>query len=194
MKKTILIFSLSTIVLACNNNVKTEDVSKKADSLQSILDNQKKIADAEQKETDEMKQKEDYQLSQQAELIRQRNELVNNVEVDNSNYSVAVLGGVNPFEVYVTNNGNYEVNNLIVEINYLKNNGAVIEYEKINFGRVKSKEKKTISSSGSLNGRQVEIKIIEYTCSDLNLCYFYDENIALSASRGTLVEDPYICQ
>lgn len=193
-KNLILIVSLSTIVIACNNNVKTEEVSKKADSLQSILDNQKTIAEAEQKEADEMKQKEDYQLAHQAELIAQKNALINSISVDNSTYSVGALGGVMPFDVYVINNGDYEINNTIVEVKYFKNNGKIAETQKLIFGNIKPKEKKTITTDQTVNGRQVEIIIMEYTCSDLNVCYYYDENLILSASRGTLSDDAYFCE
>ena len=83
-----------------------------------------------------------------------------------NNYKVGLFGGINGLQLTVFNTSNQVVDKVIVGLDYLKQNGVVVQSENVSFSSIKPKGAKTIAIPGSNRGVKVRYKILKVSSHD----------------------------
>jgi hypothetical protein len=83
------------------------------------------------------------------------------LRVKTNNYKVGLFGGINGLQLTVFNNSSQFVDRVIVSLDYLRANGAVVQSENISFSSIKPLGAQTISIPGSKRGVKVRYKILK---------------------------------
>lgn len=122
----------------------------------------------------------------QARLRSMRNNWSRYFRLEANDYDVVPLvGGILPFEVTVSNNADYAVDELTVRISYIKSGGKVYKTETVSFRNIPAHASRTKDAPGSTRGSSIVRKITHVRCSALNLCY--------PKGSGGKSSDPYYC-
>lgn len=87
--------------------------------------------------------------------------LKNQVRLSASNYTVGLFGGINGLQLTVFNTSPQMVDKVIVALDYLRPNGAVVQSENVSFSSIRPKGAQTISIPGSNRGVKVRYKILK---------------------------------
>ena len=88
------------------------------------------------------------------------------LQVTTNNYKVGLFGGINGLQLTVFNTSNQVVDKVIVGLDYLKQNGVVVQSENVSFSSIKPKGAKTIAIPGSNRGVKVRYKILKVSSHD----------------------------
>ena len=83
-----------------------------------------------------------------------------------NNYKVGLFGGINGLQLTVFNVSPQVVDKVIVAVDYLRPNGAVVQSENVSFSTIKPKSAQTISIPGSNRGVKVKYKILKVFAHD----------------------------
>lgn len=83
-----------------------------------------------------------------------------------NNYKVGLFGGINGLQLTVFNLSPQVVDKVIVAVDYLRPNGAVVQSENVSFPTIKPKSVQTISIPGSNRGVKVKYKILKVVAHD----------------------------
>ena len=89
------------------------------------------------------------------------------LQVSTNNYKVGLFGGINGLQLTVFNTSPQVVDKVIVALDYLRPNGAVVQSENIAFTSIKPKGAQTIAIPGSNRGVKVKYKIVKDNCPRL---------------------------
>jgi hypothetical protein len=116
-----------------------------------------------------------------------RNNITSLVQVTTNEYSVSTFGGISNLDVLVTNNTDYTIDQIIVEIDYIKENGGIYTTEYLTFNNISANQNKSLSAPDSNRGLSVKLTKQSITSTDLNLCY--DNNFTPAVGDP----DPYKC-
>jgi len=88
------------------------------------------------------------------------------LQVSTNHYKVGLFGGINGLQLTVFNTSPQVVDKVVVALDYLRPNGAVVQSENIAFTSIKPKGAQTIAIPGSNRGVKVKYKIIRITAHD----------------------------
>jgi len=88
------------------------------------------------------------------------------LQVTTNNYKVGLFGGINGLQLTVFNTSSQVVDKVIVGLDYLKQNGVVVQSENVSFSSIKPKGAKTIAIPGSNRGVKVRYKILKVNSHD----------------------------
>lgn len=105
--------------------------------------------------------------------------------VANSNYTYSLIGGVDPFDVTISNKTDYLVDEMIVTAHYYKSNGEPFKSEDIHFYNVTPNSTATERSQGSIRGVRVAAEITKIISKRMHFCYPSDNGNPA---------DPYFCR
>jgi hypothetical protein len=138
----------------------------------------------------------DYQEDEQARVnaeITARNRKIRNsidsyVGVSTNTYTVDALGGITNLDAAVQNNTLFLLDEVDVEIEYIKENGNVFKTELVTIYNISGKQDKSVSVPDSERGLSVNVKVISIRSKELKLCY--DNLVAPEAGKV----DPYFCK
>jgi hypothetical protein len=83
------------------------------------------------------------------------------LRLSTNNYKVGLFGGINGLQLTVFNLSPQIVDKVIVAVDYLRPNGAVVQSENVSFSIIKPKSAQTISIPGSNRGVKVKYKILK---------------------------------
>lgn len=100
-------------------------------------------------------------------------------------YNYREIGGIDPFVVQVTNDTEYKLDNVDVDIEYIKSNGEVYDTETLVFKNVSANSNLQLYSSGSERGTSARAQISNIGSSKMNFCYPSDNGNQ---------NDPYFCK
>lgn len=100
-------------------------------------------------------------------------------------YTYREIGGIDPFIVQVTNKTEYKMDNIDVDVEYIKSNGEVYETETLVFKNVAANSSLQLYSSGSDRGTSVRAQISNIGSSKMHFCYPSDNGNP---------NDPYFCK
>ena len=100
-------------------------------------------------------------------------------------YSYREIGGIDPFIVQVNNNTEYKMDNIDVDVDYVKANGEVYFTETLVFNNVSANSSLQLYSSGSDRGTSVRAQISNVSSSKMHFCYPMDSGNP---------NDPFFCK
>lgn len=88
-------------------------------------------------------------------------ELKKYLQVESNDYKVGVFGGINDLRLTVVNNSAYELDKVVLEVDYLKPKGEPIETEKFTYFAIPAHGKKTLDIPPSKRGVKVKYRIVD---------------------------------
>lgn len=150
-------------------------------SITKVLDEkeQEKLTEEENKRIEEEKRIE----AAKREIRRNLN---NYITIRPNNYSVGLLGGIRNLSFNVTNNTGYLIENVELEVTYIKSNGGVYTIKKVKIENIPANGIGTQKVSDEGRGTSIEFDIKEIYSSKLDLCYIKNRENGNS-------DDPYKC-
>ncbi|WP_207420191.1 DUF4339 domain-containing protein [Desertivirga brevis] len=116
-----------------------------------------------------------------------RNDWSSHISAKPNEYEVDKLGGISLLEVRVTNSMAYPLDEVKVEVKYIKENGDVFETEYVKIKNVPANGKASMPAPDSNRGTSVQLKIVAVQSTALNFCYNAEVEY-------TSAEDPYLCK
>lgn len=116
-----------------------------------------------------------------------RNAINEHVKVTTKHYSALSLKGLSKFEINISNNTNYTLNQVEVFVDFLKNDGLKIETKKINFNNIEANDNQLKYTAYSNNISTIHATITVIYSTELNLCYTNTAKPSLNNN------DPYRC-
>jgi len=95
-----------------------------------------------------------------------KTDLKKQLKVTANNYKVGLFGGINGLQLTVFNTSAQPVDKVIVGLDYLKPNGAVVQSGNVVFSSIRPKGMQTLSVPGSARGVKVRYKILKAKAHD----------------------------
>jgi hypothetical protein len=127
-----------------------------------------------------------------AELTEKNRSYRNNIEqyvsASTNQYTYNELGGISNLDIIVTNNTDYLLNEVNVNIDYIKDNGGIYKTEIVTIYNIPAKQDKSASAPESNRGTSVNAKVQSISSKKLHMCY--DNSFAPKAGEI----DPYFCK
>ena len=117
-----------------------------------------------------------------------RNNIEQYVGANTNRYSYSELGGISNLDIIVTNNTEYLLDEVNVNVDYIKDNGGIYKSEIVTIYNIPAKQDKSVSAPESDRGTSVEAKIQTISSKKLHMCY--DNTFAPKAGKI----DPYFCK
>lgn len=136
------------------------------------------------KEEDKLIHQEQKQEAEQ----QTRNAITTLVVANTNEYTSNGLGGISNLDITVTNNTNYILDEVMVEVEYIKKNGGIFKVEKLVLKNSSPNDTKSIRAPDSNRGKTVRVSIKSIYSKQLNLCY--DNNKPIIPGNP----DPFICK
>lgn len=134
---------------------------------------------------------EENKLKQEA-LTKKNMEYRNNwssyISANRTDFSYSELGGIYDLNIDVTNGTEYVINELIVDVEYLKANGSIFKTESLYFYNLKPNSKKRLKAPDSERGTNVNYFISYIYSKKFKFCYEIN-----SIGNGSL-NDPWKCK
>ncbi len=91
------------------------------------------------------------------------------IHVTNSGYTSRFFGGISGLKVTVVNSSDFEMDLIVVNVNYIKENGTVFKTETIQFNQLRPHESLTRPAPESKRGVQVETSIASVRSVEVGL-------------------------
>lgn len=127
-----------------------------------------------------------------AELTEKNRNYRNNIEqyvgASTNQYSYNELGGISNLDIIVTNNTEYLLNEVNVEVEYIKESGGIYKTEIVTIYNIPAKQDKSASAPESDRGTSVTTKVQSISSKKLHMCY----NNYIAPQAGEI--DPYFCR
>ena len=117
-----------------------------------------------------------------------RNNIEQYVGANTNRYSYNELGGISNLDIIITNNTEYLLDEVNVNVDYIKDNGGIYKSEIVTIYNIPAKQDKSVSAPESDRGTSVEAKIQTISSKKLHMCY--DNTFAPKAGEI----DPYFCK
>lgn len=117
-----------------------------------------------------------------------RNSIEEYVGAHTNRYTYNELGGISNLDIIVTNNTEYLLNEVNVNVDYIKDNGEIYKSEIVTLYNIPAKQDKSVSAPESDRGTSVNAKIESILSKKLHMCY--DNTVAPKV--GDI--DPYFCK
>lgn len=129
-------------------------------------------------------------INNSEEIIKRdiRNSILSSIGVNTNKYTVGTFGGITNLDVTFANNTDYQIDECLIQVDYIKENGNIFKTEYLTLKKIPSHQDKTISAPDSNRGLEVNIKINQLYSNELNLCYSRLEELV----AGNI--DPYKCK
>lgn len=150
----------------------TEATQSKVDELQKQLkeknDQDKQAAEAATKKEEENQRK-------VAELETKKKNLRNNwssfITATRNQYTYREIGGIYDLKITVMNNTEYELNEVVVNVDIIKANGGILKTEQLTFNNISPRSSKIVSCPDSDRGKSVNYHFEKIYSKELELCY-----------------------
>jgi hypothetical protein len=116
----------------------------------------------------------------------------------NSNYSISSIGGISDLQIYVTNNTDNILDEVIVTIHYYKSDGGLWQTNELPVYNVQPNSYKSIKVPNTTRGTRFETEISKITSRSLHFCY----DNGYEGARGNVYggglsgneADPWFCK
>lgn len=116
-----------------------------------------------------------------------RNSFQKYISAKTDGFTASAFGGISNLKIKVRNETAYVINNVEIQVQYIKSGGGVFKTETVYAEGIKPNSSIVINAPDSNRGTGVELKIIAVTSGQLSLCYVYGK-------QGADMEDPYLCE
>lgn len=147
-------------------------------NVQTVLDQKTKEAEdqrlAQQQKESELKTAND---ALEAKQKKYRNGWNRYVTLTGSKYLTSGLGGISDLDLTISNSTEYPLDNVEVEVDYIKTNGGIYKTEKMAFDIIPAGTNKTLRAPNSDRGTSVKIRIQKIKGSAFHFCYDHDYRI-----------------
>jgi hypothetical protein len=88
-------------------------------------------------------------------------ELKKYVQIEASDFKVNVLGGINELKLTVRNNSSHILEKVVLQLDYLKPNGEMVQTEKYTYFSISPHDSKTLDIPPSKKGVNIKYKIVD---------------------------------
>lgn len=122
-----------------------------------------------------------------------RNNFEKYISVSTNQYTYNELGGISNLDVIVTNDTDYMLGEVIVNIDYIKDNGGIFKSEILTLNNIPAHQNKSASAPESNRGTSVQVRMDGIRSKKMHFCFYATNGI------GTYTEpensnDPYFCK
>lgn len=114
-----------------------------------------------------------------------RNNWFNYIEASSNRYTYDELGGISNLQVIVTNKTDCMLDEVDVEVSYIKTNGDTYQTETVEVFNIPAHSYKRVSAPESSRGTSVRMEVQVITSKKMHFCYPVDNGNS---------EDPYFCK
>lgn len=175
---------VAIVLFSCNAS--DEAKVKSASSEQQTIDSLNNII--KQKEEKEKEQNEAKERAKKLQaLINERNDVLNKVTTDKS-FDPVPLGGFRNIQVYLFNDYNYKLDQVVLKVHYIKANGIEIKSESVIAGSIPAKSRQILNAPDyTAAGTYLRVSIESVLCKEMDLC-FYNTVDSISSN------DPFKCR
>ncbi|WP_143304840.1 hypothetical protein [Chitinophaga vietnamensis] len=104
-----------------------------------------------------------------------------------SDYKTGFLGGIKNLSIIVRNQTEYPLDNVVVSVQYMRNNNDVFKTEQYTINNIPAKGQQTLAASNSRKGTKAVLKLVSITSQPMNFCW----SISKPAPAGN--PDPFEC-
>lgn len=170
---------------ATQNNVDSMQAAQKQLIDKNDPDYQALVASAKQEKENQNKA---------AELEEKMKNLRNNwsyyISTTRNEYTYREIGGIYDLKITVTNDTEYEINEVVVNVDIIKGNGVILKTEQLTFYNILPRSSKTLSSPDNNRGKSINYHFEKIYSKELNFCYtpYMDAMVG-----GAAAEDLYKC-
>ncbi len=109
------------------------------------------------------------------------------ISVGASDYRTGFLGGIKGLSIIVRNQTEYPIDNVVVTVQYMRNNDDVFKTEQYTINNIPEKGERSIAASNSRKGSKVNLQLVSITSQAMNFCWAADK----PAPAGN--PDPFEC-
>jgi hypothetical protein len=174
MKPTLLVTAI-VILSSCNNSGKEkgDQQQKQIDSLTSVINQQNDVKKAGAKNN---------------ALINERNSVFKKVTTSKPSFDAVSFGGFRNISFNLFNDYNYELDQVIVQVHYIRGNGSEIKTEQQTLHQIAPKSHLVLNAPDYLaSGKELRITLEGIICKAINLCAYNSQDSVASS-------DPYKCR
>lgn len=162
--------------------------SSTIDTLQEKVTSQEQVLQTQQNE-DATKEAERQRINiaNTEKNKKYRNNWSDYIAATSNRYSYREIGGIFGLEVVVTNNTEYMIDEVEVQVGYVKENGDYFKSETVRVYNVPANSSKSQTAPDSERGKSVEMTINGITSKKMHFCYE-------PGNWANNSEDPYFCK
>ena len=122
-----------------------------------------------------------------------RNNSEKYIRVSTNQYTYSELGGISNLDVIVTNDTDYMLNEVNVNVDYIKDNGDIFKSEIVTLNNIPAHQNKSTSAPESNRGTSVEVRMDRITSKKMHFCFYATNGIG-TYSEPENAKDPYFCK
>lgn len=111
----------------------------------------------------------------------------NYIQVSLNDYATGLLGGIHDLKISVKNRTDYALDQVSIQIQYLRSNGKLFKTETVTLNRIAAQKQKQITAPDSRRGMSVKADFIKITSREMNFCWSVNKKVKAGD------EDPYRC-
>jgi hypothetical protein len=122
-----------------------------------------------------------------------RNNFDQYIRVTTNKYTSDAFGGISNLDVIVTNDTDYTLNEVNVNVDYIKDSGEVFKSEIVTLYNIPAHQNKSASAPESNRGTSVEVRMDGLKSKKMHFCFFATNGIG-TYSEPENPNDPYFCR
>lgn len=122
-----------------------------------------------------------------------RNNFEKYIRVSTNQYTYNELGGISNLDVIVTNDTDYVLDEVNVNVDYIKDNGDIFKSEIVTLNNIPAHQNKSASAPESNRGTSVEVRMDGITSKKMHFCFYATNGIG-TYSEPENPNDPYFCK
>ncbi|HEY0670496.1 MAG TPA: DUF4339 domain-containing protein [Sphingobacteriaceae bacterium] len=153
-------------------------------SIQSDKDNETRIDSSKLKTEQADQQRIIAEVA--AKNANYRNNWNRYIWVKNDDYKHGLLGGIYGLEVIIVNETEYKLDEIVVLVQYIKENGRIHKTEPVTIYNVPARGEASVPAPDSNRGTSIKMAINAISSRKMNFCYSSDIDVRSS-------DDPYRC-
>ncbi len=109
------------------------------------------------------------------------------ITVSVNDYRTGLFGGIKDLNITVRNQTDYPLENVVVSLQYLKNNNEIFKTEQYTINSIPAQGQQSLAASNSRKGSKAVVKLLRITSQAMNFCWSVDKAV----TPGN--PDPYAC-
>ncbi len=154
------------IIIFVNNRNKKSDQSSQKDTV-SISKPKTRLQELEEKE----RQRQALENAQEIINREYRNNWRQYIKHKASDFKVGFFGGISDLEITITNNTESIIDEAVVKVDYIKENGDLWETKEVVFNNIQPGTSKSAKAPESNRGTTIKTTISRITARSLSFCY-----------------------
>lgn len=154
---------------------------------QFIQTTQNELSLKEQQEAEKEAERKRINAAITAKNRNYRNNWFNYISVERSSFNYREIGGIYNLEVIVTNDTEYMLDEVEVQVGYIKSNGGYYKTETVHVYNVPSHSAKSAAAPDSPRGTSVSTEIMGILSKKMHFCY-------AAGNWANSSDDPYFCK